>query len=48
LREIEKENPSRRISAGLEATSSEQQQGISGRTELRKLVFSLTINYQLQ
>jgi hypothetical protein len=29
LREFEKEKPSRRISEGLEATSSEQQQGTS-------------------
>jgi hypothetical protein len=31
LREFEKENPSRRISEGLEAMSSEQQQGTSAR-----------------
>jgi hypothetical protein len=34
LREFEKENPSRRISEGLEATSSEQQQGTSARNDL--------------
>jgi hypothetical protein len=35
LREIEKENPSRRISEGLEATTSEQQQGTSARNDLQ-------------
>jgi hypothetical protein len=35
LREFKKENPSRRISESLEATSSEQQQGTSARNILK-------------
>jgi hypothetical protein len=46
LREFEEENPSRRISEGWEATSSEQQHGTSARNDFDRITLFRSMNNQ--